>query len=392
MQFKQIVGQRELINKLITVIENGRVSHAQLFCGTEGVGKLAIAIAYSQYLNCNHRQYFPNADFQTELIADSCGTCPSCIKYQKLAHPDLHFVFPNVATDKVKKDSSSQSFIQEWSHFLLQNNAYISFEGWLNELGVDNKQAIINVRDCNNIITTLSYKSYEANYKVFIIWLIEKLDEKTSSKILKILEEPEERTLFILISQNQDKIIKTILSRTQIVKFPRISNQDMLDCLQNKYQFSQVDAKKAIRQADGNFTQTLSLLTQSDQQREFSHLFIEWMRTSFRGDFAQLNAFLPKIAALGRERQKQFLSYVLDEFSRCLRLNYIDKSDLQLFEDSELQFMQKFYLFINKHNIHMLTEAVEQGIYHVERNVNTNLIFMDLSILLNKGFKIGKTA
>ncbi len=392
MQFKHIVGQRELINKLISIIENDRVSHAQLFTGSEGVGKLPIAIAYAQYLNCLNRKYFPDADSKKELIADSCGECSSCIKYEKLSHPDLHFIFPNITNEKVKKDSSSQSFIAEWTQLLLQQKGYVSYDEWLNELGVENKQAIINVRDCNNIISILGYKSFEAKYKVIIIWLIEKLDEKTSSKILKVLEEPEERTLFILISQNQERIIKTILSRTQIVKFPKISNEDLMDCLQNQYQYPIVDIKKAIRQTEGNFKKTLSLLSQSDQQREFSRLFIEWMRGSFRGDFGQLAAFIPQLVNLGRERQKQFLAYILDEFCRCLRLNYIDQCDLQFFDGSELDFMKNFYRFINKQNITFLSDVIEQGIYHVERNVNANLIFMDLSIQLNKGFKMGKTS
>ena len=190
--------------------------HAQLFLGPEGSGKLPLALAYAQYINCQNRQE-----------DDSCGHCPSCIKFNKLIHPDLHFVYPVSKTKDSSDKPTSKEFLKPWRELVLENNGYINLTDWYEKIDIEKKQGIINADDCNNIIKTLSYKSFESEYKIMIIWMVEKLFHSAAPKILKILEEPPEKTLFILISENPDIIINTILSRTQLVKIPKIANNDL---------------------------------------------------------------------------------------------------------------------------------------------------------------------
>lgn len=194
MLFNKIIGQQQVKERLIQTVKENRVSHAQLFIGANGSGKLALAIAYAQYVNCKSRSE-----------TDSCGICPSCIKYEKLIHPDLHFIYPIAATKEVKKPRSAD-FIESWRSLLIENNYYISLNEWFEKIGIENKQGIINAEDCNSIIKTLGYKSYEAEYKVMIIWMAEKLFHAAAPKILKILEEPPEKTLFILITEIRIKL------------------------------------------------------------------------------------------------------------------------------------------------------------------------------------------
>ena len=210
MQFKDIIGQRPLINKLTQIIDSGRISHAQLFYGKNGYGSLALALAYAQYLNCENREHYNIIDESTQLRADSCGVCPSCKKYQQLVHSDLHFIFPNTTVKSTDKDTSSKDYMAEFRSYMIENNLYARLEPFFEYLGVEKKQGYINVRDANEIIKVLNLKTYESKYKVMIIWMIEKLNISAAPKLLKILEEPTENTIFLLVSENQDKILATI--------------------------------------------------------------------------------------------------------------------------------------------------------------------------------------
>ena len=221
MQFSQIIEQHELINSLIRIADKKRVSHAQLFFGEEQSKPFAIALAYAQYLNCSNKIRF-NENSDSLIIADSCGKCLSCNKYSKLSHPDLHLVFPNTTTKKIESKNSSELFLNEFRDFVLRKSGNILLDDWYNYLDVGNKQGTINVRDANNIIKSLSVKSYEADYKVMIIWCVDKLYYEAAPKLLKILEEPYENTLFLLITNDRENILPTILSRTQLVKIPNI--------------------------------------------------------------------------------------------------------------------------------------------------------------------------
>lgn len=371
MLFKQITGQKPTKNRLIQTVRESRVSHAQLFLGPEGSGKLAMAIAYAQYINCKDKQ-----------DDDACGNCPSCVKFNKLAHPDLHFVYPVATTSDVPKKPTSKDFITKWRELLLEENAYINLNDWYNKIGIENKQGIINAEDCNEIIKTLSYKSYESEYKVMIIWMVEKLFHSAAPKILKILEEPPDKTLFILVSENQHQIINTILSRTQIVKIPKIKDQDLRQTLVENLECAERDARRIAGFSDGNMIKALKLSNQDDDEKENFERFVQWMRLCYSYNLADLNKFVGEIAKIGREKQKSFLNSSLRVLRNSILKSY-RMEDIVQTDESEAEFMKKFHQFINRRNDTQLVKEMEQAIYHIERNANPSILFMDLSLKIS---------
>jgi DNA polymerase-3 subunit delta' len=391
MLFKDIIGHKDVINRLIQTVKDNRVSHAQLILGPEGVGKLAIAIAYAQFVNCTNKQYYND----NEIAADSCGVCKSCLKFNKLIHPDVHFVFPNTTTKKVTKNNLSENFLAEWREFLIENNYFVSLNQWFEKLGVENKQGSINVRDCNEINRILSFKTYEAEYKVMIIWMVEKLYHSAAPKILKILEEPPEKTLFILISENHDQILSTILSRTQLIKLFKIGDNEIINALINKYQINEDRAIEIASHADGNYLEALNLVNQNADDKFHTEMLIKWMRSCFKGNLNEniknnvegLNDLVNVLAKIGREKQKAFLNYILKISRACILIHY-DQSTLLKLSTNEANFLQKFYLYINPLNIEDIQKEINASIYHIERNANASILFMDLSLkmftLLNR--------
>jgi DNA polymerase III subunit delta' len=365
MKFSEIPENQQIKNKLIRTVLDQRVSHAQLFFGPEDSSKLALAIAYAQFINCTNKQGIPGTnqisddslrmtDFQENGI-DSCGTCPSCVKYQKLAHPDLHFIYPVATTKKIPTKPQSKHFIEEWRAFLLGNNFECVLQDWYEAIGIENKQGIINATDCNEIITTLSYKSYESDYKVMIIWMVEKLFHSAAPKILKILEEPPEKTLFILLSEEPDQIIKTILSRTLMVRIPK---------------------SPAIRSVNNE-----------DDQAHFV-AYRQWMRACYGAKVPDLIKFASEIAKSGRERQKSFLIYSLRTIGFCASLNYLGKPPEGI-EGEELKFIRDFSPFIRPDNLSEFNTLFNDAIYHIERNAHPATLFLDLSFKIVRLFKPG---
>lgn len=275
MQFNKIIGQDHLKKKLRETVKNNRVAHAQLFYGGEGVGKLPLAIAYAQFINCKDENKFINGD--------SCGTCPSCNKYNKLIHPDLHFVFPIAGGDESKKPISS-NFLTEWRELLLQNDGYITLNDWYQKIEIERKQAVINVSECNQIIQTLNYTSYESDYKVMIIWMVEKLYYVAAPKLLKILEEPPDKTLFLLIAEHTEQIINTIMSRLLPVKIPRIDDDAITEAIKKRFNVDDPIANQVAQQANGSFTEAVSLLDQSEDRKANFDRFKDWMRMCWTFD------------------------------------------------------------------------------------------------------------
>ncbi|MCK9219227.1 MAG: DNA polymerase III subunit delta [Bacteroidales bacterium] len=343
MRFSEIQGQEEIKRKLVQTVLDQRVSHAQLFFGPEGCDKLALAIAYAQYINCTNK-----SDQR-----DSCGICPSCQKYQKLIHPDLHFVFPVATTKRVKTKPQSKHFIEEWRKFLLGNKYQVGLQGWYEAIEIENKQGIINAEDCNEIITTLSYKSYEADYKVMILWMVEKLYYAAAPKILKILEEPPEKTLFLLISENPEQIIKTILSRTLLVKVP---------------------------------STRLGQPARLEEEAVYFEPFRQWMRTCYSGKIVDLISFSTEIARTGRERQKGFLNYGLKMVGWCTSFNFLHRIP-QGIDGEELKFIQDFSPFIKVEKLPEFNEVLNTAIFHIERNAHGPTLFLDLSLKIVQLFK-----
>ncbi len=367
MLFKEIIGQEDVKKRLRQTVKNQRVSHAQLFLGGEGVGKLALAIAYAQYINCTNRRE-----------DDSCGVCPSCIKFQKLAHPDLHFIYPVASNKEIKKPTSKQ-FVAQWRKLLLANGAYINLNKWYRSIDIENKQAIINKDDCNSIISTLSYKSYEADYKVMIIWMADKLFHSAAPKILKILEEPPQKTLFILITEDDNKLLSTIRSRTQIVKIPKLKDEVLIQALMERKSCTEEEAKKAVNLSGGNYLSAFENLDANEDDRENFFLFRDWMRLCFKPDVKGMVDFVADISKIGREKQKSFLDYALRTARNGILLN-LGQNNLVKLENEELGFTQKFSPFINPANIQQFAKELNEALFHIERNANPSILFLDLSL------------
>ena len=382
MKFSEIAGQSRIKNHLLQSVRIQRVSHAQLFLGPPGSGKLALAIAYAQYINCENKQV--PADGQ--LPGDSCGVCPSCIKYNKLAHPDLHFFYPIAATKDFKKPLS-KDFLNHWRDFLIKNNYLVSLNEWYEEIGLENKQGIINAEDCNEITRILRYKAYESEYKVVIIWFVEKLFHSAAPKILKILEEPPDKTLFLLICENVDQLPNTIYSRTQLVKVPKFTDRDIVKVLINNYHCTEADARKIAALSDGNIKMAVELIDETDEENYNFITLRDWLRLCFRNDIIGLAKFTEEISKIGRERQKSFLSYSLRLIRHCLLLNHRMEALVRL-EGEEQTFVDNLFPFINPSNGPLIAAEFNKAIFHVERNAYPKIMFMDISLILARLLKI----
>ncbi len=374
MKFADIIGQESVKGQLLKTVKNSRVSHAQLFLGQEGIGKLGLAIAYAQYINCSNKQE-----------NDSCGVCPSCIKYEKLIHPDLHFIYPTATTEKVDK-AKSKDFVEDWREVVLENKAYISLADWYNKIGIERKRAIINARDCNDIIQTLSYKSFEAEYKVMIIWMVEKLFYAAAPKLLKILEEPPDKTLFILVAENQESMLKTILSRTQLIKVPFIQDDDLREELRQQGYNSAI-VNDVVKVSRGNYLEAKALVENQDEESANSKWFIEWMRVCWQGDVKAIMAFISGFVRNSRDVQKNMLAYALRLMREAFLVN-MNNPELVRLNTKEEEFLKKFNKFINAKNIELFNDELNKSIFHIERNVNSTVLFLDMSLKFNQYLKM----
>ena len=374
MLFSEIVGQEKLKEQLVQTVHENRISHARLFLGPEGSGSLPLAIAYAQYVNCTARGEH-----------ESCGKCLSCVKFNKLAHPDLHFVFP-VVKPKSGKAAVSDLFIKEWREAVLAN-PYITYNQWLERMGSENKQGGIFVDESKEILNKLSFKTYEAEYKIMIIWLTEKMNPQTANKLLKILEEPPEKTLFLLIAESADAILPTILSRTQITRVPKIDTQSLANYLVETLQSTslQSDSRKALNAAhisNGNLAAAIEIMQSSVENDDYLKMFIRMMRTcwqvwSKKQAMLDLLSWCEEITQLGREQQKAFLIYCLRMVRENFTLNRQQPS-LAYLSDAESDFSQKFNAFIHPDNVQQLATELNTAYYHIEANGNKNIVFLDL--------------
>ena len=367
MLFKEIIGQQEVKGKLLSLVREDRTPHAMMLFGPEGTGKLALAVAMTQYLACNDRQE-----------DDSCGVCPSCIKFGKLVHPDLHFVVPVLKTGSMTAPPVSDDYAVEWREALL-TDLYLTESQWYESLGAENKQGIINVKESENIIRKLGFKPYESDYRMVVIWLPEKMNQPAANKLLKLIEEPPEKTLILMVSEHTNKILPTILSRTQLFHVPPISGADLREGLMKLGQADQQQIEDAVLRANGNMSTALQTLRQDDVERQHFELFTELMRLSYARDIVQINGWVERVAGVGRERQKQVIDYSL----RLLRENFIlhmENDSLNYMSAKESEFSRKFSPFIHEGNVHALAEAFTLAGNHIEANGNARIILMDLSI------------
>lgn len=377
MQFSEILGQEHIKNHLTRSADLGRIPHAQLFVGPEGSGTLAMAIAYAQYILCGNQN------------SENNGENHACnIKFQKLSHPDLHFAYPTVTTDEVKKSPKSIDFIVDWRAFVTQN-PYAGLFDWYAVLGVQNKQGEIRVDDAQEILKSLSLKAYEGGYKIMIVWMADKLNIAASNKLLKLLEEPPEKTVFILISENEGDILQTIRSRCQVLHFNGLSEAVIAEALVSREEIDLKLATKLAHQAQGNYNAALHLLRNKDEEHPFEQWFVTWVRAAFKAkkDAAAIQDLIlwsEKIATLGREAQKKFLQFCMEMFRQALLINY-ETPGLVYFEPKVDKFkLENFAPFVNGNNIQDIFKELSDAMYHIERNGNAKIILTDLSIKLTR--------
>lgn len=367
MLFGEIIGQREVKKRLLNMVRENRTPHALMLFGPGGTGKLALAVAMAQYLACGNRG--------TE---DSCGICPSCLKFAKLVHPDLHFVVPVLKAGKVTGPPVSDDFIETWRKTLLSDN-YVTESLWYDAMGAENKQGIINVKESESIIRKLSFKPYESDYRMIVIWLPEKMNLPAANKLLKLIEEPPDLTLILMVSEHTDRIIPTILSRTQLLHVPPLSDAEIREGLRQEGTGDQQAIEDAANRANGSFSQALSTLRQDENVSVNFELFTQLMRLSYARNIIELNTWVDQVAALGRERQKQLIDYSL----HLLRENFIlrmEQKSLNYMSGKERDFASKFSPFIHPGNIFQLVEEFGLAGNHIEANGNPRIILMDLSI------------
>ncbi|WP_462267292.1 DNA polymerase III subunit [Mucilaginibacter sp.] len=366
MQFRDIVGQQAIKQRLLATVRENRVSHAQLFLGPEGSGSLPLAIAYAQYVSCEDQQ-----------PEDSCGVCASCRKYQKLVHPDLHFSYPFFARHK---DDTALSFIEQWREALTAQ-PYLSMDIWRSYLEADNKQANINIAECHQIIKKLSLKPFESAYKILILWLPEYLD-KEGNTLLKLIEEPQPNTLFLLVAQNQEQILNTILSRTQLIKIPALTYEEVKAELIKRGQTEPAAAETAYL-SSGNLTEALQLLHQQDG-KGYHQPFINWLRNCVVNKVPDImSGFVEQIAKAGRENQKNFLRYGISYLRECCLL-LAGAEELVHLPAAELETAKKLTAFINLPMAEAISAVLEKAHYHIERNANPKILFLDVSLQIVK--------
>jgi len=378
MLFKDIVGQDKIKQSLIKSVKEGRIPHAQLFTGPEGTGKLALAVAYAQYISC-----------QNQGEEDSCGVCSSCHKFIKLIHPDLHFVFPIILSNKSSDDDDdkgpsgkiSDAFLLQWREVLL-SNPYLSESDWYDMIGVENKQGIIGTTESSEVIRKLSLKSYESDYKTMIIWLPERMNQQAANKLLKLIEEPPLNTTFIMVSENPNQLLKTILSRTQIVKIPPIHRDSIAVALVDRFQVSPSKANEISRVSNGSFQNALKLVA-TDTDDQFFKLFRDLMRLCYANNVLGLLDWVDDMVSLGREQQKEMLANSLRLLRETLVLN-MELDDISYLAGEEVEFGKKFSPFINKTNVYQIFNEFNLAIDHISRNGNPHIIFTDMSMKLVK--------
>jgi|TARA_B110000285_G_C15051358_1_gene577177 DNA polymerase-3 subunit delta' len=372
MRFSNILGQEHIKNHLQQSANHGRIPHAQLFVGKEGSGTLPMAIAYAQYLIC--------------LDNENDESCT--IKCDKLSHPDMHFAFPVTTNDRIKKHAISDLYLTEWRAFV-NEQPYGNLFNWLQSIGVEKKQGNIGVEEAESIVKRLQLKSYEGGFKVMIIWMAEKMNIASSNKLLKLIEEPPDKTVFILICEDEEQIIATIRSRCQVLHFPILSELDIANGLVVSENASENDAKKISHQVDGNFNNAIHLLHNDSSDTVFEEWFVTWIRSAFKakGNAAVVNDLVQwseTIAKTGRERQKRFLNYCLQFFRQALLINY-KAPQLTFLETKTPGFkLEKFAPYVHGNNINAINEELNNAIYHVERNGNPKIILLDLSIKLTR--------
>lgn len=376
MLFNDILGLSHIKNHLTSSADAGRIPHAQLFVGPEGCGTLPMALAYMQYVVCGNQN------------GENSGGNQACnLKFNSLSHPDMHFAFPVANSDKIKSHAVSNHYVQEWRQFL-QEQPYGNLFDWYRFIGIEKKQGQIGVDEAQEVVKKLALKSYEGGYKIMMIWMAEKMNTSAANKLLKLIEEPPEKTVFILITEDEEQIIQTIRSRCQVLHFPPLAEESVTNGLIDRG-LPKEEAFQIAHEANGNFNKALDLMNKDSEDLVFEKWFVQWVRSAFKakgnkGAIHELILWSEEVAKTGRETQKKFLHYCITVMRQAMLVNFNvkDLAFMQIHVDGFS--LEKFAPFVHENNILTIVKELEDAIYHVERNGNSKIIFTDLSIKLTR--------
>ncbi|MEY8020381.1 ATP-binding protein [Muriicola sp. SD30] len=376
MLFTEILGLPHIKKHLTHSADSGRIPHAQLFVGPEGSGTLPVALAYAQYILCG------NSSGENINGDEACN-----LKCKSFTHPDLHFAFPVSNTENIKSRAVSDNFLKEWRSFL-KEDPYGSLFDWYRYIGIEKKQGQIGVDEAMDIVKKLSLKSYEGGYKVMIIWMAERMNSSAANKLLKLLEEPPHKTIFLLVAEDEENILQTIRSRCQLLHFPPLPEEAIAQALVENGVPRQ-EAVHLAHESNGNYNKALELMNKDSEELIFEKWFVQWVRSAFqakgkKGAIHELILWSEEVAKTGRETQKNFLKYCMSVFRQAMLVNYqADSLAYMKIHVDGFQF-DKFARFVHENNVLKIMEELEEAIYHVERNGNSKIILTDLSIKLTR--------
>ena len=370
MLFQEVIGHDEIKARLVESVTKEAVPHAQMFTGPEGCGTFPMAMAYAQYLLCTNR-----------TANDSCGTCPSCVKVSTLQHPDMHFSFPGLSAGGGGK-SVADVYLSQWRE-MVQSNPYFNVKDWRNELVAENKQLLLGVDEAENILKKLSLSAYAGGYKVMLIWLPELMNVAAANKLLKQLEEPNPGTVFIMICEDTEQLLATIISRMQTVKFPAVKEQLLAQNLSERYQVDEATALNIAHFSEGNVNAAMHYVQNDFTDASHFNLLVEWMRACYNYDVSKLVPLAEVFHKTGRESQKEFYEYALHFVRQCIVANY-GQDELSRFTPEEAKFAVKFSPFINHLNVVDLAETIELAHRDIGRNVYARIVMLHCSYQIHK--------
>ena len=369
MFFKEIAGKESVKKSLIKAVDNGRIPHAQLFLGKEGFGALPMALAYASYIQCQQR-----------VDADSCGVCSNCIKSHKFIHPDIHFSFPVVKSgDKKRSDTTSDDFLPKWRE-ILKTNPDMNTSDWLQHIDADNNLPNINVKECNDIMHKLNMMSFESDNKILIMWLPEYLLNE-GNRLLKLIEEPTDNTFIILVAENQDMILQTILSRCQLVKIPAYENYEISNFLVKKYGIHQDQALQFANLADGNINAAMNIA--KNEATDYSEMLISWLRVAYKSDAVEINEWIKGISEMDKDEQKNFFEYGLHFFRQYL-FRMMTKSENVQLTSKEMDVAAKMEKIINTSKAEVIIKLINDSIENINRNINLRIMLFSDTLTIGQ--------
>ena len=359
MSIKEVIGQQEVWNRLMEMVQENRIPHALMFCGPEGCGKLAMALAFASYL---------------------LGDSPMLNKWE---HPDLHFTYPTIKTSDMGSDHTpvSDDFIKEWREMLLKDGPYVLIGEWMQKMGKSdadlNKQAIITAEESDALAKKLIMMSSQGGYKISLIWLPERMNQQSANKILKLLEEPPRQTLFLLVSEQPELLLETIRSRTQRIDFTKIATEDIEQALIERRALEPDMAHRIARIANGNWNAALEELNAGNEKRQHLDMFIMLMRLAYMRNIHDLKKWSEVVSTFGREKQKRMLDYFMHMLRESFMYNF-RQPELNYMTQEEENFAKNFARFINEANIIDIFHLFDECKAMINQNANAKIIFFDM--------------